>query len=552
MDTMRNNPLFQLTLVAFTLLPTWAATAKNEFVPTLDVSYYSFQHKSVDEDSRDSAYSVAPALSFVHSGDVFRTSARVGIDGVFYSDGSQSNEQLVSYSLDNSAKLLNDAMTVRLATNQSNSVQQVGGRAERGRDQYNSPDMLSKQQSTQGSVNYSKVFNSALSTNWNVSFLNSTAERPRGLIVGSLDSLPAADSLTNSVGSFSFDLNSRDRSRSFFWGVEGTGSKTSREFSEDIFNRAANVIVGVPFFHNIQMVGQARIERTSGFSDFNLSNFLYSVQNYRSVGGGLEWHFGRQSFWNITYNTLTNGDSQKAYIGTAFDIKPSRRTKLSGQLDRRFFGRSLNLSGEYNLQKLRMKLTASDQVGSLLGLSGADATTGLFVCPPGAVPSLDSCFQPPTANYVPQPGETYYNIRNPGSDYSEFGIVRRSVDYSLGYDFQRLKLQLQLGQRKDSYLERDATRNEKFGNLSASWALQQHMDLVLSYAHSDSKSEGIAVSAENDYTGISNTWNLALNRQLSRHLNSSLIVGRINNDFASTLYQYEESRIGMKVSYSFE
>lgn len=552
MGTMRNKPLFQLTLVACSLLPAWAATAKNEFRPTLDVSYYSFQHKSATEDARDAAYSIAPALSFVHSGDVFRTSARVGVDGVFYSDGTQTDERLVSYSLDNSAKFLNDAMTVRLAANQSNSVQQVGGRAERGRDQYNSPDMLSKQRSTQGAINYSKVFNSALSTNWAVSLLTSNAERPRGLVLGSLDSLPAADSLTNSVGSFNFDLNSRDRTRSFFWGIEGMGTKTSREFSDDIFNRSANLIVGVPFLYTIQMVGQARVEKTSGFSDANLNSFLYSVQNYRSVGGGLEWHFGRQSFWNITYNTIMNGGSKKAYIGTAFDIKPSRRTKLSGQLDRRFFGRSMNLIGEYNLQKLRMKLTASDQVGSLLGLSGTDATTSLFVCPPGAVPSLDSCFQPPTANYVPQPGETYYNIRSPGSDYSEFGIVRRSIDYSLGYDFQRLKLQLQLGQRKDTYLERDARRNEKFANLSASWALQQHMDLVLSYAHSDSQSEGISVSAENDYTGISNTWNVALNRQLSRNLSSSLLFGRVNNDFASTLYQYEENRVGMKVSYSFE
>jgi uncharacterized protein (PEP-CTERM system associated) len=552
MGIMRNKPLLRLTLLASSLLPAWAAMAKNEFKPALDVSYYSFAHKSVDADQRDAAYSVNPSLNFIHSGDVMRTSARVGVDGVFYSDDVQSNEQLFSYSVENSAKLLNDAMTIRLATNQSHSVRQVGGRAERGRDQYNSPDLLSKQQSTTGAINFSKDINSALTSSWSVSLLESKAERPRGLVLGSLDTLPAADSLTNRVGSFNFDLNSQDRTRSFFWGIQGSGSKTSREFSDDIFNRSANVIVGVPFFYTIQMIGQASVEKTSGFSDTNISNFLYSVQNYRSVGGGLEWHFGRRSFWNITYNTILNGSSKKAYIGTAFDIKPSRRTKIAGQLERRFFGRSLNLVGEYNLQKLRMKLSASDQVGSLLGLSGADASTGLFVCPPGAVPSLDSCFQPPTANYVPQPGETYFNITNPGSDYSEFGIVRRSVDYSLGYDFQRLKLQLQVGQRKDSYLERDASRNEKFGNVSASWALQQHMDLVVSYSHSDSTSEGIAVSAENDYTGISNTWNLALNRQLSRNLSSSLMVGRTNNDFASTLYQYEENRIGMKFSYSFE
>lgn len=551
MDIMRSKSLVRLSLVVAPLLTTWSTQAKNELKPTLDVSYYNLSHTSVDETTNDSVYAVTPALTFIHTGDVIQTTARIGVDGMFYSGEEQSNQQLVSYSLDNSARLLNDAMTVRLSTNQSNNVRQIGGIAQRGRDKYNSPDLMTKQRSTSGGVNYNKVFNNAFSASWSLNITDSKAESLKGLVVAPADPILDADSLRNRVGSVNFDINSRDRSRKFFWGINGSGTKTSREQFNDLYNRSANVIVGVPFFYTIQMIGQASIEKTSGLGSFNADSLLYSAQNYRSIGGGLEWHFGDHSFWNITYNTLMNGDQRKAYIGTAFDIRPSRRTKLTGQLDRRFFGRALHLAGEYNVKKLRMKLTASDQVGTLLGLSGADATTGLFVCPPGAVPSLDACFQPPTANYVPQAGESYYNITSPGTDVSEFGIVRRSIDYSLGYDFKRLKLQFQVGQRKDHYLERDADRKEKFGNLSASWVLQQHLDVVLSYSHSNSQSEGISTIAENDYTGISNNWNVALNKQLNRQLSGSLVVSRINNDFLSTLYRYEENRVGMKFSYNF-
>lgn len=551
MDIMRSKSLVRLSLVVAPLLTTWSTQAKNELKPTLDVSYYNLSHTSVDETTNDSVYAVTPALTFIHTGDVIQTTARIGVDGMFYSGEEQSNQQLVSYSLDNSARLLNDAMTVRLSTNQSNNVRQIGGIAQRGRDKYNSPDLMTKQRSTSGGVNYNKVFNNAFSASWSLNITDSKAESLKGLVVAPADPILDADSLRNRVGSVNFDINSRDRTRKFFWGINGSGTKTSREQFNDLYNRSANVIVGVPFFYTIQMIGQASIEKTSGLGSFNADSLLYSAQNYRSIGGGLEWHFGDHSFWNITYNTLMNGDQRKAYIGTAFDIRPSRRTKLTGQLDRRFFGRALHLAGEYNVKKLRMKLTASDQVGTLLGLSGADATTGLFVCPPGAVPSLDACFQPPTANYVPLAGESYYNITSPGTDVSEFGIVRRSIDYSLGYDFKRLKLQFQVGQRKDHYLERDADRKEKFGNLSASWVLQQHLDFVLSYSHSNSQSEGISTIAENDYTGISNNWNVALNKQLNRQLSGSLVVSRINNDFLSTLYRYEENRVGMKFSYNF-
>lgn len=306
----------------------------------------------------------------------------------------------------------------------------------------------------------------------------------------------------------------------------------------------------MPFFYTIKMIGQARVERNSGLTETETSSLFASAANYRSVGGGLEWQIGNQSYWNVTYNTLMSNEGNKAYVGTQLEFKPTRRTKLSATLDRRFFGRTAEFSGEYTTQHLRMKISGSDQVGSLLALSSAGASTGLYVCPPGATPSLDSCFQPPTKDYIPRVGENYYNISTPGTDLNEFTVIRRSADFVLGYDFNRLKLQSQIGRRKDTYVNQNSVRDERNFGASANYELNKRMSASLNFNVSDSSSDDVTVTPiESSFSGEFRNVSFSLNRQMNKQLSGVLQVSRSNNDYDNEEFAFNENRLTLTLTY---
>lgn len=550
MATMRNSPIAVKKLAVVALFVSCSVAANNDFSPTIETGFYQLKQKDDVTDLTSSVFNIKPTASFVHASRNAKTTVNLELQSLFYEGDKQSDLNLFSYSIDNSSRYWGDSLELRLGFRQAHDLPS-SGQANQGRDEINSPDKISKQNSSQVALNYHDDIAPWLSSSWAISVFNGRAERSSSYLIDPTSPAVDRSSLSNSLKTMSFDLNSRDRRRNFFWGIEGTTQSTSREQFEDIENTNLGLVVGVPFFYTIKMIGQAHVERSDGFSSTNVNSLLYSAQNYRSVGGGLEWQFGQQSYWNVTYNTLRNGKEEKAYVATAFDIKPSRRSSISGRLDRRFFGRSVELTGQYAVRSLRMKLSGSDAVGSLLALSAADSITSLFVCPPGASPSIDNCYQPPTANYVPQPGESYYNMTKPGTEFSEFGVIRRTIDYNLGYDFQRLNLDLQVGKRRDTYIERDAKRDENFANITASWALQSHIDLLLNYAHTNTESDDKSLNEYTDFTGISNMWSLSVKQQLSSRLNSTWLFSRVNNDFHSTVYRYEENRAALQFSYSF-
>lgn len=198
-----------------------------------------------------------------------------------------------------------------------------------------------------------------------------------------------------------------------------------------------------------------------------------------------------------------------------------------------------------------MELNVSDTVGSLLGLNEGDLETNLFVCPPGVTPGLDSCFQPPTANYIPARGEQYYNVANPTSDLSEFLVVRRNVSYLVGYDFNRLKLAARFGQRKDQLIERNSVRDDKFVNVSANWQLNARNSMTLSTDYSDLIYQVDGVESFGDLSGIVKSMTLTFTRQINKSLTANANLKRINVDYASDSRDYQENRAWVGLEYKF-
>ncbi len=537
----------RIVLTCSAVIVALPVTAEVEITPSLSLSSYAYQIEVADGGTDEGlAQSVTPSLDLSYSSSWLNSNISIEQMAIFYKDAQRDNSSYSNYRIGNNALFLRDQLSLQLSSNQS--YRSTDGQFSNYVDEVTSSDNMAKVVSHNAGLSYNTRAIDWLNTSVKLSATESRSDQVVEPLFDQQDPFVQdlnVQSLTGSV-----ELQSADRSRKFFWGFQADASKTGRKQSEDLYNRRGFGVIGVPFFWRVSMIAQGSYESNSNLT--NVNSLFEGYQNYHSVGGGLEWKITDRSWWNVTFNKVNDKEGRKEYIGTQFSIQPSRRTKLTGSLDRRFFGRSAEVSGHYNLQHLTMQLSVSDSVNSLLGLNEENAEYGLFVCPPGVVPGLASCYQPPTAQYRPQSGESYYNILLPGQELSEQIVIRRNANYTLGYAFSRLKLQTQLGQRRDIYLQRDATVDNQYINFSANWQLSQRNSLTLSSSYSKLDyllDESTTDTAQSEGTQATNT--LTFNRKINPDLTGALSVRRVDVNFGGVTLDYQENRVEFDLTFKF-
>lgn len=546
MDIMQSNrvPTTRFATLLLAMLPA-LAQADIDIKPSLSSTIYAYgiKNQTVEAD-KGMAYEVLPELDLSFRGSWLTTSLNLQSQSLVFDDAQRDNENLFSYRWSGSGSFLNEALDLQAGARQSNRT--ASDSTARYQDEISATGDLAKVESQFALLSFSHDrFDWAM-----VDFgLNAVRTKSDQSISVFDDQTGEQVSLENTSLAGNFGLKTRDRNRKFFWGIEGNATKTERDVRESQYNRRAQGVIGVPFFWRVSMIATGSVESNSNVE--GATSVFSQYRNHHSVGGGLEWKITDRSWWNITYNKVNNAKESKEYIGTSFELAPSRRTKLSGSLDKRFFGRTAQAKGTYSLKHLRMELSVSDTVGSLLGFNDGDMESSLFVCPPGVTPGLDSCFQPPTASYVPGQGERLYSMTNPASDLSEFLVVRRNVSYLLGYDFNRLKLSSRIGQRKDQLLERNALREDKFVNVSANWQLNARNSLTLSADYSDLIYQVDGKDSFGEMTGIVQSVSLSLNREINKDLSANANLKRINVDYRSDSRDYQENRAWVGIEYKF-
>jgi uncharacterized protein (PEP-CTERM system associated) len=518
-----------------------------KITPSLTLSTFAYQVEVADGGTDEGlAQAVTPGLNLTYSNPWLQSSFSVDQMALFYKDAQRENSTYTNYRLTNSASFLHNQLAFQLGSNQS--YRATGSQFSNYVDEVTNSGNMAKVVNNSAGVSYTNDTVDWLNTSINVSASESSSDQVVEPLFDDEDPFNQDLDVQQLTGTVA--IKSADRNRKFFWGVEADASKTGRKQSDDLYNRRGYGVIGVPFFWRISMIGQGSYESNSRLTEVN--SLFSGYRNYHSVGGGLEWKITDRSWWNVTFNKVNDQEGRREYIGTQFSIQPSRRTKLTGKLDRRFFGRSAEVSGSYNLQHLTMQLSVSDSVNSLLALNGEDAEYGLFVCPPGLTPGLANCFQPPTAQYRPQPGESYYNILLPGQELSEQIVVRRNLNYTVGYSFSRLKLQLQVGQRRDDYLERNAQVDDQYINATTSWQMSQRNSLTLSSSYSkidyqlDENLPGVSLR---EGTQASNK--LSFNRQINPDLTGALSVRRVDVNFDGVALDYNENRVHLDLNFKF-
>lgn len=538
---LRLKPAFVLCCLAFSV----TVSANIKLKPSLDVESHAYRIRQEAGDvDRGISLSITPTLNVAYTSSLLNSSLLLQNQSLVYRDAQRDDDSFFTYSSGNSLSLLNDNLGINFNFAQNYRSQNIG--ASRFQDLINSPGSQTKTASQSFGMSYQNDNLDWFQFNSNLNAARNSANDVQDPFVTDPNNL---GNLANENYSGGFSFQSRDRSRKFFWAGDISANRTNRDVLEDFQSDRGSLIVGFPFFANIAMV--ARGEYESNSNNEQATSLYADYQNYRTIGGGLEWQISRDSFWNVTFNKVNNSAETKEYVGTEFRFVPSQRTQISGSVDQRFFGRSTDLEFSYALKHFRMELKLGDAVGSLLSLSSEDNQVGLFVCPPGVTPGLDNCFQPPTSVYQPQPGEQYYNITLPSNDFSELLVVRQQASLLIGYDFNRLKLSATVGQRKDDFLEGRQQRSDKYVTASANWQLNQRNTLTFTAnsTRQDSSEEAIPSSAFG--LGDSDSASLEWTRALNRSLQGNVTFRRIVADDELGAIEFAESRLSVGLNYTF-
>ncbi|MDX1538442.1 hypothetical protein [Arsukibacterium sp.] len=535
MAQVKPRPVATATGLALTAaIIAWPALAvETEITPQIRASSYAYQINEFDTAGTDEGVAIAlsPSIDFSLTSKVLQTRFSWQRESLFYEDSQRKNRSYDEFSFSNILSLLDERLT--WGVNASNSYQVRNTRSGIFNDKITSGDELSEATSYGSFLNLATASYSDLNAVLRLEYNHSEYDEPEND-----DGLPAFDSDSYRAGVL---LASRDRSRTTFWRLEGAVGKTRRQQIQDYDNRAAQATFGVPLSSRLSLIGRGSYEYTDN------NNFYQN--EFSSYGGGVELKLGRVSWINVSVNRSTTKrfeeeDENNTYWATEFYLAPSRRTSIEGAYDRRYFGRTASIAGQYNIRALTVRLNVTDTVQTQTSLDRELTDLGIFVCPESAVEFTD-CYRPPNANYTPQPGESYQQVFDVGLELDQELVLRRSASLALGYSKRRLSVNLLLNAADIDYVERNDEQRNKSMSLRSGWRFTERSSInaalrvyQIDYLFANRKDDNILMSVGYDLT-------------LSEHAEMSLSLRRTERNSSIDSFNGSENRVWLTYIYTF-
>lgn len=535
MAQVKPRPAATVSGLALTAaIAAWPALAvETEITPQIRASSYAYQINEFDTAGTDEGVAIAlsPSIDFSLTSKVLQTRFSWQHESLFYEDSQRKNRSYDEFSFSNILSLLDERLT--WGVNARNSYQVRNTRSGIFNDKITSGGELSEATSYGSFLNLATASYSDLNAALRLEYNHSEYDEPEND-----DGLPAFDSDSYRAGVL---LASRDRSRTAFWRLEGAFGKTRRQQLRDYDNRAAQATFGVPLSSRLSLIGRGSYEYTDN------NNFYQN--EFSSYGGGVELKLGRVSWINVSINRSTTQrfeeeDENNTYWATEFYLAPSRRTSIEGAYDRRYFGRTANIAGQYNIRALTVRLNVTDSVQTQTSLDRELTDLGIFVCPESAVEFTD-CYRPPNANYTPQPGESYQQVFDVGLELDQELVLRRSASLALGYSKRRLSVNLLLNAADIDYVERNDEQRNKSISLRSGWRFTERSSInaalrvyQIDYQFANRKDDNILMSVGYDLT-------------LSEHAEMSLSLRRTERNSSIDSFNGSENRVWLTYIYTF-
>lgn len=465
-----------VTAIAALLAPAQVLSATTDIKPEIETRTYGYWIR--DEQAgggldKGMAALLKPSVAINLTGKNASSALFLQNESVWYDDSQRSHKSLDKYSWRNIFNAYDDRVSLGLSADSGYRI----------RDSRNGvfSDIIT------GTENLSKTSNYGANANFRTS-QTADVNAQLGLAYNKLSS--RQPELQDNFGDFDNDtlttflaLGSAQRQSPLFWQLSANYNKTGREGNRgDFVSKRASGTAGLPLLPSLSMIVRGSYDENDNTSGY--------ANEFRSYGVGLEYQFGLASRINVTQNWATRSvgeqqeDIDETYLAAEVFLAPTRRTSLSYSLDRRYFGRSSSLQGQYNLRFLSVRLSVREDVQTLSSFDQIIEDLGIFVCPDGAAQFTD-CFRPPTNNYQLGTGESFQQLFNAELELSEELIKRRTAAMTIGYNKNRLALSVMLSRSEDEYVETERENNRNSFSVQSTWKLSKHSSLLLNSNYYD-------------------------------------------------------------------
>lgn len=522
-----------LTLLPLALVVKSALAADTQLIPEVKTSLYSYQIDRAEQAARDdgSAWQLSPSLIWTRQSSSMQTRLSWQHDNVLYNDKERENRSYNDFSLTNRLSLFRDRLAWELQGAQTYQVRntQLGVFS----DNITGAENLSKVRRYGSSLRYQNLPTAKYRLEAQVGFNSFESDTP---LVD--DNLP--ELLTDSYNS-SWLLGSNQRGLNFFWQYNGRWQSYERSSDSDVSSFAHNLELMIPIAPKLSVVGRAGAERFDNNSTYD--------NHFEFFGAGVEYRFGIRSRINITMNrsdadTFGEKRDTDTYVASDFLLAPSRRTSLEGSFDRRYFGRTLQLTGNYDLRFLSIRLRVSDLVRTQNAFDREFQELGIFVCPDGSN-DLAACFKPPTNKYVPVFGETLQQISIINTELREEIVEVKSSALSVAYSKNRLNLTLTLSEMETQYVETGGYNVNRNVSLRTGWKLTEHSNIQadMSFYQIDYRDE----SRKDDNLSASISYQV----KLSNASSLSITARRLDRNSSIAAFDNSENRVWLDYRYRF-
>ncbi|WP_445428849.1 TIGR03016 family PEP-CTERM system-associated outer membrane protein [Alishewanella sp. HL-SH05] len=522
-----------LLLLPAALLPTALSAAETKITPLFKTALYSYQIETTEPDQTDdgTAWELSPGLVFNRQSANMQTQLVWQHESVAYDDAQRDGRSYNEFQFANQITALNKRLSWQLNAQQNYLVR--NSRLGIFSDKITGAENLSKANSYGTEVRYSNSPSAVYLTDIAVQYRKSEAATS---IVD--DSFTNFDTDTYNAN---LRLGTNNRGLNFFWLFEASLQETERDLGNNISGSLYNIAVGVPFAPNFSFFGRIGAERADNGSIYD-NSFDY-------FGGGVEYRFGAKSRINLTMNRSdSNAFDQKTetdtYVASDFLLALSRRTSLEGSFDRRYFGRTMRLSGKYDLRFLSVRLSVSENVRTQNLFDNELEDLGVFVCPDGAS-DFNACFKPPTNQYVPVFGESLQQVSINNAELRQELVKVRSESINIAYSKNRLALNLLFSDSETEYVETGAANTNQSASVQASWLLNEHNKLLFDVTHYNTKYITELRTDKNLSASLSYL------RTINTHSTARLAFRRLDRDSNQSEFDNAENRVWLEYQYRF-
>ncbi|MCH8538653.1 MAG: TIGR03016 family PEP-CTERM system-associated outer membrane protein [Alkalimonas sp.] len=516
--------------VGCVMVPLSTAYANATFSPRVTVTGhgYSLDFPSQPESDRGAALEVEPGLAWRYQGARLLTRLDLSHQQVWYEDNERDSFSLNEYRFQNILTGFDRRLTWSVDARQNYSVRAGEGGAI-FRDKITNAGELSKTRRFGTALSMETARHKEAQYSLNLSARQTISERPQ------------QDDLLGDIESEQYSLAFRTFKNhehgGLFWRGSSSVMRTDRAERNRLTQDSVDLLVGVPLLPSLAWTVQGRYDQN------NVRNSTFTNE-FSSAGSGLEWNFGRISRINVSYNTVLTGRDDGNFVSADFLLAPTRRTSLSGYWDRRYFGRTAQLSGQYNLRFLTMRLSYTDRVSTRNFLETELIDLGVFVCPDDAQ-DIGDCSNFPGPGYELGVNEQLQQFFDVDTQIRDDVVLNRQGALNIGYSRNRLTLGLRLSSSELDYQEIDRVDRRHNASLETSWRLTPHSRVRANL-------RGYKYNFSN--TGREDkSWQyeLGLVRNLSHASDINLSVRHNRRDSNNDNFDFRENRLSVSYKYQF-